>query len=62
MFYILNFEDHSFQTCHYAAEAEAVIQALFRAGADMDDLEIVNGDIDESRMSVVEFENRFWKE
>lgn len=62
MFYILNFADHSFQTCDGAVEAEVAIQVLLQTGVDMGDLEIVNCFIDETRMSVVEFENSFWKE
>lgn len=62
MFYVLNFADHSFQTCAGTVEAVVAIQVLLQTGIDMSNLEIVNGFIDESRMSVPEFIVRFWEE
>lgn len=62
MFYILNFADHSFQTCNNAVETKIAIDVITRTGTDMGDLEIINGRIEDGRMSVVEFWNQFWEE
>lgn len=62
MFYILNFADHSFQFCSGVTETKIAIQVIIQTGTNFADLEIIDCSDDRSRMSVVEFGNRFWEE
>lgn len=55
MFYILNFDDHSFVTCENADMAERQIMSMIAYGHGKDSLEVVNGFADGSRMGVDEF-------
>lgn len=60
MFYVLNFYDHSFTTCDSADEAARKIEDLhFKKRVDYDDLEIINCNISEVRLTVDDFFDDF---
>ncbi len=55
MFYILNFSTHHFSSCKNMGQALVFISCMLSAGFEKDDIEIINGCIDGSRMTVDEF-------
>lgn len=57
MFYILNFDDHRFTTCNDASQAAERVSRLLAEGHSKDSIEIVNGLIDDVRLSVDQFQD-----
>lgn len=56
MFYVLNFENHSFISCEYAENVLTEIEKLLSIGVDEDYIEIVyRGSNGENTISIDEF-------
>lgn len=59
MFYVLNFIDKEFYTCHTVEEVKSKIKELFYDGVYEEAIEIVNAFDDEIRYSTDEFNECF---
>lgn len=62
MFYILNFVNHQFEYRHTIPEVVVAIGNILQTGIAKDDIEIINGFADDSRLSVDEFFAKFAEE
>ena len=59
MFYVLNFANHQFVSCDTISKTVATIGGFLWAGINKDDIEIINGFADDSRLSVEELLNKY---
>lgn len=55
MFYILNFSDHSFMSCHTSEKVTEQVDKLLSSGVHEDEIEIINCWIDGVRLTVNDF-------
>ena len=62
MFYVLNFANHQFVSCNTIAQVVVTIAGILGTGLDKDDIEIINGFSDDSRLSVDEFFTKYAEE
>ena len=62
MFYILNFANHQFVSCNTIAQVVVTVSGILGTGIEKDDIEIINGFADDSRLSVDEFLAKYAEE
>lgn len=55
MFYVMRFDTHTFKSCNTDNDAIAALKELEAEGVPASEIEVINGFIDEARMSVDEF-------